>query len=131
MLGDLVPCSSSFFFVFVQLVSDEVINRRNAEMEKEIADLRRRLSSGEQVQTGEVRASDELSPSSEEAFGGPNSAGSSRGRPLSVPVEAQPSLPAPLTAIQGHGSMLSQEGDPWRLEDVSLSRGRVARLFEQ
>lgn len=105
--------------------------RRNAEMEKEIADLRRRLASGEHARSGEARPSDELSQSSEDAFCGPGSATSNTGRPLSVPVEPQPSLTSPLTAIQGHGSILSQDGNPWRLEDVSLSRGRVSRLFEQ
>lgn len=100
-------------------------------MEKEIADLRRRLASGEHARSGEARPSDELSQSSEDAFCGPGSATSNTGRPLSVPVEPQPSLTSPLTAIQGHGSILSQDGNPWRLEDVSLSRGRVSRLFEQ
>ena len=101
-------------------------------MEKEIVDLRKRLSNGGQPHAGEVNASDELSRSSEEVFSGPSSAGpNDRGRPLSIPVEQQPSLVSPLTAIPRHEPMISHDDKPWKLEDVSLSRGRVARLFEQ
>ncbi|KAI9927990.1 hypothetical protein MW887_002842 [Aspergillus wentii] len=99
--------------------------RRNAEMEREIADLRRRLANGEQPQV-----SDEMSQCSEDAsYCEPDSAVSNRGRPLSVPVEPQ-SLATPLT-VQRDGSIVSPGDSPWKLEDVSLSRARVARLFEQ
>lgn len=94
-------------------------------MEREIADLRRRLANGEQPQV-----SDEMSQCSEDAsYCEPDSAVSNRGRPLSVPVEPQ-SLATPLT-VQRDGSIVSPGDSPWKLEDVSLSRARVARLFEQ
>ncbi|KAB8207397.1 hypothetical protein BDV34DRAFT_192183 [Aspergillus parasiticus] len=104
--------------------------RRNAEMEKEIAELRRRLATSADHPHGvEATVSDELSPCSEEVFCGPDSAVSNRTRTLSAPLEAQP-LATPLT-IQRDASIMSQEDNMWRLEDVSLSRPRVARLFEQ
>ncbi|KAB8236820.1 hypothetical protein BDV23DRAFT_104611 [Aspergillus alliaceus] len=104
--------------------------RRNAEMEKEIADLRRRLAtSADHPHGAEATVSDELSQCSEEVFCGPDSAVSNRTRTLSAPLEAQP-LATPLS-IQRATSIMSQEDNLWRLEDVSLSRQRVARLFDQ
>ncbi|KAJ5683629.1 hypothetical protein N7462_006794 [Penicillium macrosclerotiorum] len=106
--------------------------RRNAEMEKEIADLRRRLaSSADPDQLAEPHTGDDLSQCSEEAFGRRDSTGIDRSRPVSVPAETHPSIATPLT-MKRDGSILSQEDNtPWRLEDVALSRARVARLFEQ
>lgn len=103
-------------------------------MEKEIADLRRRLGpNGDHSQAVDVNASDELSQCSEDVFCPPNSATSNRGQPMPVPVEPQP-LATPMT-MQRDRSILSQEdtntGSLWTLEDISLSRPRVARLFEQ
>jgi hypothetical protein len=99
-------------------------------MEKEIAELRRRLAiNGERPQTVEANASDEMSQCSEDVYCGPDSALSSRSRPLSAPLEPQP-LPAPL-ALPRDSSIISQDDSPWRLEDVTLSRQRVARLFDQ
>lgn len=101
-------------------------------MEKEIVDLRRRLATnGDNPQAVEANASDEMSQCSEDAFCGPESAVSNsiKGRPLSAPLEPQP-LATPLT-IHRDDSILSQDDSPWRIEDVSLSRSRVARLFEQ
>ncbi|RLM01748.1 hypothetical protein CFD26_104874 [Aspergillus turcosus] len=104
--------------------------RRNAEMEKEIAELRRRLAvNGERPQTVEANASDEMSQCSEDVYCGPDSALSSRSRPLSAPLEQQP-LPTSL-ALPRASSIISQDDSPWRLEDITLSRQRVARLFDQ
>lgn len=101
-------------------------------MEKEIADLRRRLASNPDHESAvEAHTGDELSQCSEEAFGRRDSTAIDRSRPVSVPVEQQPSMATPLT-MQRDGSILSQEDNtPWRLEDVTLSRARVVRLFEQ
>ncbi|KAJ5650964.1 transcriptional regulator family: Fungal Specific TF [Penicillium longicatenatum] len=106
--------------------------RRNAEMEKEIADLRRRLETNpEHEQTGEHHTGDEMSQTSEEGFRRRESSAIDRSRPVSVPVENHPSISTPLT-MHRSGSIISQdENTPWRLEDVTLSRARVARLFEQ
>lgn len=98
-------------------------------MEKEIVDLRRRLATdGDNPQALEANASDEMSRCSEDVFCGPDSA-VNRGRPLSAPLEPQP-LATPLT-VHRDESILSQDDSLWRIEDVSLSRSRVARLFEQ
>lgn len=99
-------------------------------MEKEIADLRSRLSHPNQEQTGESHVGDDLSQCSEEVFARRGSATIERSRPVSVPVEPHPAMATPLT-MQRDGSILSQEENHWRLEDVSLSRARVSRLFEQ
>lgn len=98
-------------------------------MEKEIADLRRRLASGEHPQPGEANASDELSQCSEDVFCSPDATVGIKGRPLSAPLDPQP-IATPLT-IHRDASILSQDDNPWILEDVSLSRARVARLFDQ
>ncbi|THC98040.1 hypothetical protein EYZ11_002466 [Aspergillus tanneri] len=104
--------------------------RRNAEMEQEIADLRRRLATNsENPHAMEANVSDGLSQCSEDVFCGPDSVVSGRQRPLSDPLEPQP-LPTPLT-IHREASILSQEDKLWTLEDISLPRSRVARLFEQ
>jgi len=104
--------------------------RRNAEMEREIADLRQRLSSdGSHVHTVEPRASDKVSQCSEDMYYGPDPANISRGRTMSAKLEPQ-TLATPLT-MHSDGSILSQDDSIWRLEDVSLSRQRVARLFDQ
>ncbi|KAJ5598972.1 transcriptional regulator family: Fungal Specific TF [Penicillium hetheringtonii] len=107
--------------------------RRNAEMEKEIADLRRKLASNpmDQEQSTDTHAGDDLSQCSEEVFSRRASATVDRPRPISVPAEQHPSMATPLT-MQRDGSILSQdENTPWRLEDISLSRARVSRLYEQ
>lgn len=98
-------------------------------MEREIADLRRRLANGDHSQAVEANASDDMSQCSEDVFCGPDSGVANRGRPLSAPLEPQP-LATPLTMHRDE-SIISQEESLWRLEDVSLSRSRVARLFEQ
>ncbi|KAJ5407594.1 transcriptional regulator family: Fungal Specific TF [Penicillium cosmopolitanum] len=107
--------------------------RRNAEMEKEIADLRRKLATNPSDQEGPAdgHVGDDLSQCSEEAFARRDSAAVDRPRPVSVPIEPHPSMATPLT-MQRDGSILSQdESTPWRLEDISLSRARVSRLYEQ
>ncbi|KAJ5910810.1 uncharacterized protein N7473_000113 [Penicillium subrubescens] len=106
--------------------------RRNAEMEKEIADLRRRLSTNpEYPQSREPHEGDDMSQCSDEAFSRRDSTGIDRSRPVSVPAESHPSMATPLT-MKRDGSIMSQdENTPWRLEDITLSRARVARLFEQ
>lgn len=107
--------------------------RRNAEMEKEIADLRRKLSTNpmDQEQSTDTHAGDNLSQCSEEVFSRRESSTVDRPRPVSVPAEQHPSMATPLT-MQRDPSILSQdENTPWRLEDISLSRARVSRLYEQ
>lgn len=99
-------------------------------MEREIADLRRRLSTNnDPPHAPEANVNDDMSQCSEDVFCGPDSAGSNRSRPLSAPLEPQP-MATPMT-MHRDASILSQEDNPWRLEDVSLSRPRVARLFDQ
>ncbi|CAI7595084.1 unnamed protein product [Penicillium manginii] len=107
--------------------------RRNAEMEKEIADLRRKLATNpsDQEVPADGHVGDDLSQCSEEVFTRRDSAAVDRPRPVSVPAEPHPSMATPLT-MQRDGSILSQdENTPWRLEDISLSRARVSRLYEQ
>jgi hypothetical protein len=101
-------------------------------MEKEIADLRRRLSTNpEYPQSREPHEGDDMSQCSDEAFSRRDSTGIDRSRPVSVPAESHPSMATPLT-MKRDGSIMSQdENTPWRLEDITLSRARVARLFEQ
>lgn len=100
-------------------------------MEKEIADLRRRLAFNPEEEGAESHAGDDLSQCSEEGFKRRDSIAADRSRPVSVPVEQHASIATPIT-MQRDGSILSQEDNsPWRLEDIALSRARVARLFEQ
>lgn len=102
-------------------------------MEKEIADLRRRLATNpaDQEIPADAHAGDDLSQSSEDTFSRRDSATVDGHRPVSVPAEPHPAMPTPLT-MQRDGSILSQdENTPWRLEDISLSRARVSRLYEQ
>lgn len=101
-------------------------------MEKEIADLRRRLDTNpESDQKGENPISDELSHCSEEVFGRRESAATDPPRPVSVPVEPHHSMATPLT-MKRSGSIISQDDNtPWKLEDIALSRARVARLYDQ
>ncbi|KAL2866019.1 transcription factor domain-containing protein [Aspergillus lucknowensis] len=103
--------------------------RRNAEMEREIAELRRRLASNvDNAHAVEAGASDEMSQCSEDVYCGPGRGNTDRARTMSTKLEPQ-ALATPLT-MHSDRSILSQDDDPWRLEDVSLSRQRVARLFD-
>ena len=113
-------------------VPNITLYRRNAEMEKEIADLRRRLSTNpEYSHSRESREGDDMSQCSEDAFARRDSTVMDRSRPVSVPAESHPSIATPLT-MKRDGSIVSQDDNtPWRLEDITLSRARVARLFEQ
>ncbi|OQE78450.1 hypothetical protein PENNAL_c0056G09495 [Penicillium nalgiovense] len=108
--------------------------RRNAEMEKEIADLRRRLgpnSDHEQgVETHEPHGGDEMSHCSEDVFARRDSAAIDQSRHVSVPVESHSSIATPLT-MKRDGSIISQDEGQWRLEDITLSKARVLRLYEQ
>lgn len=106
-------------------------------MEKEIADLRRRLGPNEDhEQTGELHepheplGGDEMSHCSEDVFSRRESGAVDQARHVSVPVETHPSIATPLT-MKRDGSIVSQDEGSWRLEDISLSRSRVARLYEQ
>ncbi|KAL3454031.1 hypothetical protein BJX65DRAFT_83215 [Aspergillus insuetus] len=104
--------------------------RRNAEMEREIAELRRRLATNpNSAHAVEAAGSDEMSQCSEDVYCGPESANPNRARTMSTKLEPQ-ALATPLT-MHSDRSILSQDDDPWRLEDVTLSRQRVARLFDQ
>lgn len=105
--------------------------RRNAEMEREIADLRRRLAEADRAQaTFDASASDELNQSSEDVFYDPHSPPqSTRAQSISVSVDQQASRPLP---PQGpDDTILPRTNNVWRLEDITLSRARVLRLFEQ
>ncbi|OGE54485.1 hypothetical protein PENARI_c006G12136 [Penicillium arizonense] len=110
--------------------------RHNAEMEKEIADLRRRLGNGsdlEQTAEQELHEShggDDLSRCSEDVFARRDSAAVDRSRPVSVPIETHPSVATPLT-MKRDGSIISQDEGHWRLEDISISKARIARLYDQ
>ncbi|KAL4885014.1 hypothetical protein BJY04DRAFT_157769 [Aspergillus karnatakaensis] len=104
--------------------------RRNAEMEREIAELRRKLATdGDHAQAIQARASEEMSQCSEDIYCGPDTANANRSRAMSTKLEPQ-TLATPLT-VHSDGPMLSPEDSVWRLEGVSLSRQRVARLFDQ
>ena len=100
-------------------------------MEREIADLRRRLTTNpHHSQTVEANGSDELSQCSEDISCPANGAVPNRGRPLSISVESQ-RLATSLTTPHRDRSIFSHDDNLWTLEDISLSRSRVARLFEQ
>lgn len=122
------------FYVSLSRVLLTPFHRRNAEMEKEIADLRRRLgpnSDHEQgVEPQESHGGDEMSHCSEDVFARRDSAAIDQSRPVSVPVETHSSIATPLT-MKRDGSIISQDEGQWRLEDICLSRARVLRLYEQ
>lgn len=102
-------------------------------MEKEIADLRRRLgpnSDQEQGVESHEPGGDEMSHCSEDVFARRDSAAIDQSRPVSVPIESHSTIATPLT-MKRDGSIVSQDEGQWRLEDVTLSRARVLRLFEQ
>ncbi|KAJ5053672.1 hypothetical protein NUH16_010745 [Penicillium rubens] len=107
--------------------------RRNAEMEKEIADLRRRLGPNSDHEQGvdphEPHGGDEMSHCSEDVFARRDSAAIDQSRHVSVPVESHSSIATPLT-MKRDGSIISQDDSQWRLEDVTLSKARVLRLYE-
>ncbi|KAE8321339.1 hypothetical protein BDV39DRAFT_212551 [Aspergillus sergii] len=88
--------------------------RRNAEMEREIAGLRRRLATNtnHQGHAVQVNVGDEVSQPAGSAIWDPASATLNQAKALST-------------------SIGTQEDNMWRLEDVSLSKPRVTRLFEQ
>jgi hypothetical protein len=122
----------SFFSMSLHTCHADNHYRRNAEMENEIADLRRRLATGEHdIEAGE---GNELNPSSGEVYYDANSPpSSSRAQSQSVSADHQPSpmrpsLPPHVASDTpvSHGS-----GSTWVLEDISLSKQRVDRLFEQ
>lgn len=96
-------------------------------MEKEIADLRRRLATN--PDHPEANGSDELSQCSEDVSCPPNPPVANRSRPMSVPVEPQP-LATPMTMHRDR-SIISHEDSLWTLEDISLPKSRVLRLFDQ
>ena len=105
------------FYVFVSLIDS--IYRHNAEMEKEIAALRRRLGNGsDHEQTAEQEpheshGGDDLSRCSEDVFARRDSAAVDRSRPVSVPIETHPSVATPLT-MKRDGSIISQDEGHWR-----------------
>ncbi|KAL1972290.1 hypothetical protein VTN31DRAFT_7509 [Thermomyces dupontii] len=107
--------------------------RRNAEMEKEIAELRRRLADAENAQAAafDTTASEEMNnQSSEDVFYDPHSPPPSRAQSLAVSVDkrSSPARQGPSEAILPNGL---SSGDVWTLEDITLSKTRVTRLFEQ
>lgn len=103
-------------------------------MEKEIADLRRRLANGEQAE-GIIEAGDgaDLNPSSGEVYYDANSPpASSRAHSLSASIDHQPSPIRPsLPRHVSSDTPGSHTSNAWVLEDISLSKQRVDRLFEQ
>ncbi|KAJ5247648.1 hypothetical protein N7468_002631 [Penicillium chermesinum] len=99
-------------------------------MEKEIADLRKRLSTNAEETKYDSNIADHQSPCSEDVFPRRESSAVATSRPVSVAAEPHPSIGTPL-AMKRSGSIISQdENTPWRLEDVVLSRARVARLYD-
>ncbi|GAM43766.1 hypothetical protein TCE0_060f18847 [Talaromyces pinophilus] len=104
--------------------------RRNAEMEREIAELRRRLATGERVEGVVDGDGHEINHSSGEVYYDAHSPPtSSRAQSLSVSVEHQPS---PLRrSLVPTESPMSHSANAWVLEDISLSKQRVDRLFDQ
>ncbi|KAE8167824.1 hypothetical protein BDV40DRAFT_252778 [Aspergillus tamarii] len=86
--------------------------RRNAEMEREIAGLRRRLATNtnHNGHAVEVNVSDVVSQPLGSAIWDSSSATLNQGKPLT--------------------NSLGPQDNMWRLEDVSLPKPRVARLFE-
>ena len=97
-------------------------------MEKEIADLRCRLANrGNQSReiSSEVTAGEDLNPSPDKAFYDPNSPHS---RSLSVTADTRASSLRPPLA---ETSIVGQDSNLWKLEDISLSPVRIVRLFEQ
>ncbi|OXV11863.1 hypothetical protein Egran_00376 [Elaphomyces granulatus] len=104
---------------------------RNAEMEKEIADLRCRLANGGSQSQGvsEVAAGGDLDRSPEKAFYDSNSPHS---QSLSVTADSRASsIRPPLSVQRPEASIMGKDGNLWRLEDISLSHARIVRLFEQ
>lgn len=98
-------------------------------MEREIADLRRRLATGERAE-GADGDGHEMNHSSGEVYYDANSPPtSSRAQSLSVSAEHQPS---PLRrSLVPTESPMSHSANAWVLEDISLSKQRVDRLFDQ
>lgn len=98
-------------------------------MEKEIADLRRRLANGEHAEIG-ADGNEVVNHSSAEVYYDANSPPpSSRAQSMSVSVDHQPSPMRP--SLSSHDTPASHSGNIWVLEDISLSKQRVDRLFEQ
>lgn len=111
-----------------QLIPDD---RRNAEMEREIADLRRRLTDGEHPQPAfDANAADEMNQSAEDVFYDPHSPPPST-RAQSMSEQQSSPLRRPLAPPGPSESMLPRTGNTWTLEEITLSRPRIARLFEQ
>ncbi|RAO72765.1 uncharacterized protein BHQ10_008777 [Talaromyces amestolkiae] len=101
--------------------------RRNAEMEREIADLRRRLATGERAEGLVDGDGHEMNHSSGEVYYDAHSPPTSSR--ASVSVEHQPS---PLRrSLVPTDSPMSHSANAWVLEDISLSKQRVDRLFDQ
>ncbi|KAH8703837.1 putative C6 transcription factor [Talaromyces proteolyticus] len=108
--------------------------RRNAEMEKEIADLRRRLATGEYPRESlDSNTNDEENDSSGEVYYAPHSPpASSRAQSLSVSVDQQASpMRRPTVPHTSSEPVVSQGNNVWSLEDISLSKPRITRLFDQ
>jgi hypothetical protein len=103
-------------------------------MEKEIAELRRRLATGEYPQEENANEEDDMNDSSGEVYYAPHSPPpSSRAQSLSVSVEQQASpmrRPAPPPHVATEPAV-SRGNSKWTLEDISLSKPRITRLFEQ
>jgi hypothetical protein len=99
------------------------LNRRNADLENEIASLRQRLA---------TTTDHEISEGLEEAALGPASVTESamlnHASTSSRSIEPH-ALATPLTLLT-EASAVSVDGTPWSLEDVSLSGSKVAALFE-
>ena len=104
-------------------------------MEKEIADLRRRLATNSDYeQKVESHTGDELSQCSEDGFGRRQESAAVVNQsppPASVPIEQHPSIATPLAMARDTSILSQDDNSPWRLEDITISRARVARLFDQ
>ncbi|KAJ9236480.1 transcriptional regulator family: Fungal Specific TF [Paecilomyces variotii] len=106
--------------------------RRNAEMEREIADLRQRLENGEHrpQPSFDINPTERIDQPSEVIFRGTASP-STRVPPLHASVETQQALQTPLSLRATEPPILLDDDNAWSLEDITISKATVARLFQQ
>lgn len=97
-------------------------------MEREIADLRRRLATGERAEGLVDGDGHEMNHSSGEVYYDAHSPPTSSR--ASVSVEHQPS-PLRRSLVPTESPMSHSAANAWVLEDISLSKQRVDRLFDQ
>lgn len=101
-------------------------------MEREIADLRQRLENGEHRPrpSFEINPTERIDQPSEVLFRGASSP-PTRVPPLHASVETQPALQTPLSLRATEPPIILEDDNAWTLEDITISKATVARLFEQ